>query len=263
MLKNLLKHELKYMFKFLSIFYCLALVFALLTRLFFNIENSLVFNIIGQVCSGATISMIFSIVINNTMRFWVRFRQTLYGDESYLTHTLPIKTSTIYTSKMLTGLITMFVSVLVIALTLFVAYYSKENIQILKNAMFSIEAVLNVSMGAIIAALMIILFLQYSCIMQCGFTGIILGHKMQSGKIGFSVLFGFIVYSVTQTVALISVFVSALFNKDLMNMFFTNELSSISILKFVFILIGAAYLVFVILGFILNTKLLKKGVDVD
>ena len=73
--------------KFLLIFYGLSLFFGILTRIFLNIEGSLVMNIIGQICSGATISMIFNIIINNIIRFWVRFKQNLYGDESYLTHT--------------------------------------------------------------------------------------------------------------------------------------------------------------------------------
>ncbi len=48
MLKKLLKYDLKDMFKFLVIFYSIGLFFAILTRLFLNIENSLIMNIIGQ-----------------------------------------------------------------------------------------------------------------------------------------------------------------------------------------------------------------------
>ena len=109
MLRKLLKYDLKYMFKFLIIFYSLAIFFGTLTRIFLSIENSLIMNIIGQVCSGAAISMMFSILINNLMRFWVRFRSNFYGDESYLTHTLPISKSTLYLSKALTSIISLLV----------------------------------------------------------------------------------------------------------------------------------------------------------
>ena len=68
MLKKLLKYDLERSFKFLLIFYSLALFFALLTRIFFSIENSFIMNIIGEITSGATISMICSILINNLMR---------------------------------------------------------------------------------------------------------------------------------------------------------------------------------------------------
>ena len=55
MLKKLLKYDLESIFKFLLIFYSLALFFALLTRIFLSIENSFIINIIGEIKSGETI----------------------------------------------------------------------------------------------------------------------------------------------------------------------------------------------------------------
>ena len=40
-------------------------------------------------------------------------------------------------------------------------------------------------------ALLFIFFIEFACGLQSGYSGIILGHKMNSAKIGFSVLFGF------------------------------------------------------------------------
>ena len=80
MLKKLLKYDLKDMFKFLIIFYSLGIFFAILTRIFLGIENSFIMNIIGQISSGVTISMIFNILINNLMRIWVRFKNSFYND---------------------------------------------------------------------------------------------------------------------------------------------------------------------------------------
>ena len=68
MLKKLLKYDLENIFKFLVIFYSLGIFFAVLTRLFFSIENSFVMNIIGQICNGVTITMVANILINNLMR---------------------------------------------------------------------------------------------------------------------------------------------------------------------------------------------------
>ena len=263
MLGKLIKHESKYMFKFLSIFYSLAIVFALLTRLFLNIENSLIFNVIGEICSGVTIAMIANTIINNIIRYWVRFRQTMYGDESYLSHTLPVTKATIYSSKMITGLITMLVSVMVIALSVFIAYYSKANMEMLKAIFDSIGGAFNLSVSGIIVVLALVLFLQYSCFLQNGFTGIVLGHKMQGGKIGFSFLFGFIVYSISQTLGVLTLFITGLFNKDIMEMFTSNNISSIDGLKTTFIIICIYYALVVAVNFIINVKLLKKGVNVE
>ena len=143
MLKKLLKYDLENVYKVLIIFYILAIITAIFTRIFYSIDNSTILNIIAQIFSGTTIAMIANILINNLMRVWVRFKQNLYGDESYLTHTLPVSKKTIYLSKCLTSIITMATSIITIGITLFIAYYSKENITIVKNLLTPIANAYN------------------------------------------------------------------------------------------------------------------------
>lgn len=263
MLGKLLKYDIKSIIKFLCIFYSLAVFFGILTRIFLSVENSLVMNIIGQICQGTAISMMFSIVINNLMRMWVRFKTNLYGDESYLTHTLPINRKTVYISKILAAVITLFISVAVITLTLFIAYYSKENLEFIKNLLLPIADSYDISVTLFLTAIILILFLEFVNILQCGFTGIILGHRMNSAKTGFSVLYGFIIYIISQIFILLTVFSVALFNKDFMNLFATKEALNISVLKTaVYIAIIGYSLIFAV-GCIVNVKLFKKGVNVD
>ncbi|MBE6903165.1 MAG: hypothetical protein E7480_00970 [Ruminococcaceae bacterium] len=263
MLSKLLKYDIQSKLKFLTVFYILALFFAILTRIFFNIENSFIMDIIAKICSGVTISMIFNILINNLMRLWVRFKNNLYGDEAYLTHTLPVKKESLYLSKILSAVISMFISVAVIGLTLFVAYYSKENIQFLKNMLLPIANAYDTSISAILISFLFVFFLQLLNAVQVGFTGIILGHRMNSSKLPFSVLFGFIAYMATQTLVLICVFAVALFNKDFMNLFITNEMVNIDILKTIIYMCIFIYSAIVIGIFFINTKLFKDGVNVD
>ena len=263
MLSKLLKYDLKNIFKFLTIFYSLALFFAVLTRIFFSIENSLIMNIIGQVCSAVAISMMFNIIINNLMRLWVRFKQSLYGDESYLTHTLPIKKQTIYLSKSITAVITSFVSVVIIALTLFVAYYSKENLAMLKNMLLPVANVYGSTILRIIIAFLFICFLEFANILQAGYIGIVLGHKRNTAKAGFSVFFGFAAYMVTQILIVVMMFGVALFNKDIMNLFYTTQVVSVDTLKSIIYMAMSLYTITLFAGYFVGLKLFKKGVNVD
>jgi len=263
MLKKLLKYDLKNIFKFLVIFYSLALFFAVLTRIFLSIENSFIMNIIGQVCSAITISMMFSILINNLMRLWVKFKQNLYGDESYLTHTLPIEKKTIYLSKVIVAIITLFVSVAVIGLTIFIAYYSKENLELLKDLLLIVSNAYGGTIIKIVIAFLFIFFLEFINVLQSGFTGIILGHKMNNAKVGYSVLFGFGTYMVIQVFALITLFITALFNQDLMNLFITNEILNIEMIWVIIYLAIIIYLITFVVGYFVNLKLFKKGVNID
>ena len=263
MLKKLLKYELKSIFKFLIIFYSIGIFFATLTRIFFSIENSFVMNILGQICSGTAISMMCSILINNLMRMWVRFKQNFYADESYLTHTLPIKKGTLYLSKFLTAIITLFTSILVITLILFIAYYSKENILFIKNLLLPVASVYGSTITKIILAFLFICFLEFLNILLSGFTGIILGHKMNSNKMGFSVLYGFITYLLTQIIAIVIVFIVAIFNKDIMNLFYTVDALNIDVIKLCINLAMIIYSSCIIVLYFINLREFNKGVNID
>ena len=263
MLKKLLKYDLANIYKFLIIFYILAIFFASLTRIFFQFENSVILNIIAQICSGTTISMMCSIIINNLMRLWVKFKENFYGDESYLTHTLPITKKTLYQSKIITAILTTITSFLVIAFTLFVAYYSKENIDSLKNLLTPIANLYDSKVSSFIIIILVILALEIINIIQLGFTGIILGHRKNQNKTVYSVIYGFLIYLITQTITLIIIFIISLFNKDMMNLFVTKSPVDLTLLKTIMYLASLIYGGTIILIYFINTKLFNKGVNVE
>lgn len=263
MLRKLLKYDLESIFKFLMIFYILALFFGGLARVFLGIEDSFIMNLIGQICSGAAISMIVNILINNLMRLWVRFKNNLYGDESYLTHTLPVEKKTLYLSKIICAIVSLFVSILMIGLTLFIAYYSKDNIEILKNILLPIANVYGSTVLKILLAFLFVFFLEFANALQAGYTGIILGHRMDNGKTGFSVLFGFVTYIVIQVFALLMLFVVALFNQDIMNLFITNEVVNVDMVRVIIYVAIIMYLINLFACYFVNIKLFNKGVNVD
>jgi len=99
--------------------------------------------------------------------------------------------------------------------------------------------------------------------LQCGLIGIILGHKKNNTKTLYSVLFGFGVYLVSQTIILIIIFLMALFNKDIMNLMYTNEMISLSSTKLIVYISIIIYTVILFIEYIIGIKLLNKGVNVD
>ena len=263
MLKKLIKYDLQNIFKVLIIFYILSIFFGILTRLFLSATNSFLMNIIGQICSGVTISMFFNIIINNLMRLWVRFKNNFYGDESYLTHTLPIDKKTLYLSKILTSIITLFSSVLVIGITLFIAYYSKENIEVIKNLLLPLATIYESTVITIVLAFIFVCFLEIMNMLQSGYVGIVLGHKKNNNKMVFSVLSGFGIYLLTQIFTVLVVFVVALFNKDLMNLFYTMDSLSVTTIKLCIYLAIVIYTLNIFILYFVNSKLFSKGVNVD
>lgn len=263
MLKKLLKYDLKDIYKILLIFYSLAIVFSLLTRILYNIENSTIFNIIADVSSGVTIAMIFNILINNIMRVWVRFKNNIYNDEAYLTHTLPISKNNIYLSKFLTIVITMFTSIIIIILTLFIAYYKKDNMEILKNLLTPLVSIYDSTIISLLANIFIVFFLQFTTMIQTGISGLILGHKHNKHKMAYSLIYGFGIYFILQIISLLTLFILGIFNQNIMNLFMSNNLESPEILKYIMYIAIILYIIYIIILYILNIKLFKKGVNID
>ena len=263
MLKKLLKYDLKSINIVLIVFYGLSIFFSILTRIFLSIENSFIFNVIGQICNGTMIAMMFNIIINNLIRLWVRFKQNFYGDESYLTHTLPVEKKTLYLSKFIVSVITLLISILVIVLSLFIAHYSKENIELVKNLLLPLATIYDSTVIGIIFSFVFVIFLELFNMLQSGYVGIVLGHRKNNNKMLFTFIYGFVTYLLTQIFALVAVFVAALFNKDIMNLFYSMETLNVDMIKLCIYLAVGVYITNIIVLYIVNSKLFSKGVNVD
>lgn len=264
MLIKLLKYDLKYMIQNMSVFYILAIFFAITTRVLFNIEQSVIVHLIGQISVGCMFSMVFNVLINTMMRSWVRFRDSLYKDEAYLTHTLPVTKNELYDSKFIQTLIFFFISFGVILLSIFIAYYSKDNWMALTNYINTITIGLNMSTSFFIIMFIILVFLEVFNAIQCGFFGIILGHKRNNGKLGYSVLFGFIIYLIAQTLVLGLVFVYGLFDSSVMELFKTASVSiNVDAFKVLAIVSSLFYIVIIFSMSMICKKMLNQGVNIE
>ena len=264
MLIKLLKYDLKYMIKNMAIFYILSIFFAILTRIFLEMEQSVIVHIIGQITLGCMISMIASTVINTMMRSWIRFNTSLFKDESYLTHTLPVTKNQLYNSKFIQTLIFFFTGFVLVIASLFIAFYSKENWENISNYVKNITTGLNMSTLFFIVMAIVLIFLEVFNAIQCGFFGIILGNRRNNARLGFSVLFGFIMYLIAQSLVLGLVFVYGLFDSTVMELFKSGTISiDANAFKILAIVASILYLVIIFSMSIICKKLLNKGVNIE
>lgn len=265
MLNKLLKYDLKYMLKNMSVFYILALFFAILTRILFSLEETAMIKIISQISVGCMFSMCASILINTLMRSWVRFRDSIYKDEAYLTHTLPVTKNDIYNSKFIQTLIFFLVNFIIIILCLFITYYTEERWILLKDILNKVTIFTNSSISLVLIIILLILFLEIFNGLQSGYLGILLGHRKNNNKIGFSVLFGFISYLLSQGVLLVILYIIALFNGDIMSLFKSSSeaVLSISTFKLLAVLTAVIYTIIIITMNIVCKKTFNKGVNIE
>ena len=257
MLVKLLKYDLTKILKFISVFYIITLTLSILTRFFINTDSPFIVFIIGRILSGAVISMFANILINCIMGIWIRsFARNVYRDESYLTHTLPVTKKQIYLSKFLCVIIVAAISIAVITVCAFIAYYTDARWQIIKQ-MFFIDN--NAALITLLSVLTV--FLELINLIQCGFTGIILGHRQNSAKVGLSVLFAFVAQIVTQIIVLAFTGIAALISNDFRQLF-QSQTAAVEIQKILYWIIPV-YIIIIVFTAMLNIKILNKGVDVE
>lgn len=126
MLSKLLKYDFKAICKYFVPMTIFMLAYSLLGTLLFNINNpsvyeeSTLYNIAVMLVITAFIVMIIAYNLITQGIIVVNFYKSMATDTGYLTHTLPVKKSTILLSKTLTSVIILAISTLVLGICLIV-----------------------------------------------------------------------------------------------------------------------------------------------
>lgn len=195
MLAKLLKYDLKWCYKTLVIFYILTIISAIITRFIEEVNNSFIFLILDKIFSAITIALLINILINSIIRIWARFINNIYKDESYLTHTLPVKKSEIFLSKILTSIITFTTSFIVIITSLVIVCYTRGNWTALKQTIENTAILFDTSTFSFVIAIICAIFFEVLFMILAGILGIVIGHRSNNFRIVKSVILRFyIVY---------------------------------------------------------------------
>jgi hypothetical protein len=127
----------------------------------------------------------------------------------------------------------------------------------------SLTTGLNINGTLLIIGLLFIVFLEIFNAIQCGFLGMILGYKQNNSKLLLSVCFGFIAYIVSQSLVLLMMFIVALFDEGLMQIFKNTIVMEPSTLKLLVIVTMIIYIVLIFIMNIVSKKVFSKGVDIE
>lgn len=137
MLGKLIKHELRAMLNKFSIVGIIFLIVAVLVRIMTLFENKLEYSI-SFMMSFILISSAFIIGLVGLNFFTLfssvsRFQKNLFGDEGYLMHTLPVPSYYHIIAKFVAGLLTWIVSVIIMVISISIAFLGVDEIsEILK-----------------------------------------------------------------------------------------------------------------------------------
>ena len=201
MLGKLIKHEFRATSLFCGLLFAGLIALAALSRLFMLLERQLeLFSLplgitLGLYCVFAFASMTIVYVII-ARRFYVN----VYGDEGYLTLTLPVKRSYIILSKLIVGMCWLIAQVVVIILSLLILTVSPQFIKAFWEVIAAIElvalriaAILNMPIGLMISELAVLLILTFVFTILMLYASISIGqlftrHRLIGSVIGYMLI---------------------------------------------------------------------------
>ena len=261
MLSKLFKYDFKWMTKVTYIYALILIVISIALKIVESVDQTFLLVILDKILVSMFISCIVSILLTSSIRIWVRFINNFYKDESYLTHTLPVTKNELFNSKVLAGICSLLLSVLVIVACFALVYLNKTNIDSLKMMWDSLVAAYNSVFAVLfVIGLVVLIILEIIYIMMAGVLGITIGHRSNNFKMVKSIAVGIISYGLLSAMSLgVIAIVSKLINYDIIG----NGFPSMNYLIGVGSAGLAVYLIYNIVYYLIAKKVFNKGVNVE
>lgn len=264
MLKKLLKYDLKWLMKIITIFLSIGLGLSVIGRLMDFLPDSVFFIVITKICKGAALSLIITGLANCIIRSWVRFIMNLYHDEAYLTHTLPVEKKTIFLSKALSSFIVVLISIVTLFIGLVIMYYNKNTMSILKEYLNALSSTLDISVVMFIVTVLLVIFLEIFFLIMVGYLGILYGYSYNQNKLFSSLVISVGIYMIGSIASIGMMLIAGLFNEGFKNILFggSGEIQ-FDLLKVLMLLAIIIYSVYIVILYYLSVRKFNKGVNVD
>lgn len=292
MLLKLIKHNLGPIFKailpFIVVLFASVLLFSftayetIMTTEIHDGQEIVVYDIIAndlqqflhglsQFMISCSLILLVAVAIRT---IWRRFKSNFYGDEAYLTHTLPIPRHTLWNARVCIVLIT-FVSIIFVAIiNCLILALTRDGQQLLESlgliggcshcvgAYYYIEPLsLTYYLSYIFVALTEFIFLTF-----CGLFGIILSNHFSKN---IALLSGIGVYFIGSLLVVGTFFLISNFDPTILNMLHGPSIASpgfdldLSFMARALSYIGIVYTCHCVILYFTNRKLLNQGVNLD
>lgn len=256
MLKKLLKYDFKVSTKQILPIFLISLVLSFVNRIISYIaDNISVLEIPSTLIKGFTIMVIIGLPIVTFAILIMRFYNNLIKDEGYLTHTLPVKKSSIVLSKLIVSCVLMLLAIMVSVGTIFIGFEIK--IELIKDIIDLLKEVDLLFMILISISLIGSLIMYFLVI----YASIALGQK-HNNKIIYSVIYGVVLYNINQILSTVFMLVPRLFSKNYFEIFDDNTASMAQVNGLLMYALGIS-IIFIIGYFVLTTKTLEKKLNLD
>lgn len=269
MLGKLIKHEWNATMKVLLPANAVLILITIIGRIMlgtklFETDNEVIM-VIGTLSLTLYILSLFTVSIACSIYLAVRFYKTVYSDESYLLHTLPVTTHEIICSKTLIGSIWIIITSIFVmgsaAILIFGSIDPADMQSLYREMANGIETYFAGSSFAAIVILMIFMFISsavYSILWI--FLSISLGQMMTKHKVlGSFIAYGAL-YFLMQIITTISMFAFGIWKKA---MDLSSAEAVIDYFNAVFIMSLVITLVFSVASYFVTNYMMKNKLNLD
>lgn len=261
MLGKLVKNDLKKNMRLIWILFISTIIASGITRLCVSLgENILFFKILGIFFDSVFYALAANAIIQTFLKNIFNFSKSIYGDESYLTHTLPVTKNQIVNSKFLTVLIELVLGFVCVIISLLIKFYSPTMFETIR-LLISIFVIGNFSLALILSLFVVLVIVEFLMFVSIIFYSITLAHKSKEKRLLKTFLLT-AAFAFTSLTVLAGVMIGVLTINGV-NLSSTTLIVSSS--TFIGIMLAGiiVYSAVILLFYFLTKKELNKGVNVD
>ncbi len=261
MLGKLLKYDLRKNMRWLWILFVGSIAAAGITRGLSELGKSIAFfKVLGILFDSIFYALVANSIIQPFIRGFMNFTKSLYGDESYLTHTLPVTKGQIINSKYITSLIEILLGFISVIVAILIRYASANMTAVLQMMLSGLISG-SFSVWGVITLFIVLVVVEFLMFISIIYFSIILGYKFNEKKVLKSFLFtALFSFASSTTLSIVMVIVMLIAGIDLSSSTIVLTSTGFNCIVLTGILV---YAVLSVAFYFLAKSQFKKGVNVD
>ncbi len=214
MLGKLLKYEFKASSRLFLLLYAALMVVTIINLSLDPLQNltsdnsaiSTVVAVISGFFMFSYVILIIAVAVITIVMIITRFYKNLMGDEGYLMFTLPVSADSQILSKLIVSVVWSLLSFLVVLISILILTVRIEFFETISQTFDQMQA-MGFNIGAWIAGFVVTLIIYFICVILTFYGAIAIGANLTKNRLLGSFLGYLILYTITQIIGLISVFI--------------------------------------------------------
>ena len=261
MLSKLLKNDLKKNMKWMWVLFVATIAVAGITRGCKELgQDLLFFKILAIFFESVFYALAVNVILQPFLRNFLNFTKSFYGDESYLTHTLPVTKNQLINSKFLTTLIEIVLGFATLVISIIVMYISPTMFTTLKM-LISMMVIGKFSIGLVLTLFIFLVIIEFLMFITLIYFSIVIAYREKEKRVLKTFLLTLALSFIAATI--LSVFMVIVLAVNGLKL--TNANLILSSSQFISVMLTGiiVYSVISVVFYFLTKREFNKGVNVD